>query len=531
MGKWVTIPSLGVPDASSVNCAQCHLQPHTGSYRYGCVHIPMTSIRIRAAYMPVIYIDSVADRCECGCNNVTVTPVDGVFRMDDYRESPGWDEVMRYATRASILNAVREVVIDQPHCGTCFRAEVPEHTVGTPDDFYSVCDYCRITYHATCEMCETTLATSSVYPLNMSDGSIQHTCQSCSYRLVMCSHCSLYHGADDSCCEEDYDGYVSGCHCESCDDSDSREIHNYSFRPRLRFHAVGPEKRTAADRYGTLVDRTPYMGFEIEYEVEGRHDRYRVARHALELFGSRRVYCKEDGSIHDGFELVSHPATLEWWMSEFNWAGFRELRAGREIASRDNCGFHIHVSKAGFSSPAHEYRWMLMFFRNQKYVTALAGRTSSYAEFSMSNRALLAEIAKGKTGSPERYSVINSQNEHTHEVRIFASTPFVNRIKAALQFVESTVEYTRNLASAKVLADGGFSWDEYVSWLVERGPRYRQLLKRIDDTCRGLYIPTAGQRREARVTVGRNGRAINPYSENYTSSEIRSFVTQEGKKA
>lgn len=48
--------------------------------------------------------------------------------------------------------------------------------------------------------------------------------------------------------------------------------------------------------------------------------------------GEERLYCKHDGSLDDGFEMVTHPMTLEYHMQKMPWKGV--LHSAVEMAIR-----------------------------------------------------------------------------------------------------------------------------------------------------------------------------------------------------
>jgi hypothetical protein len=214
-------------------------------------------------------------------------------------------------------------------------------------------------------------------------------------------------------------------------------------------------------------------------------------------------------------------------MAKFNWATLRAGRKGRTIYPSASCGLHIHASRASFSSPAHEYRWLLFWYRNADVMQALAGRhDNSYASFTSDQRRELTAIVKGSARWTERYSAINTNNEHTFEVRAFASTLYVNRLKAALQLVESTIEYTRRLAASKVLSDGGFSWSEYVSWLQLNRSRYADLLERIASEVTGKIVVETARRKEMFMGQAWTGR-YERWGDQEMAPVYRQMITQE----
>ncbi|HSJ75495.1 MAG TPA: hypothetical protein VK899_04835, partial [Gemmatimonadales bacterium] len=78
-----------------------------------------------------------------------------------------------------------------------------------------------------------------------------------------------------------------------------------------------------------------------------------------------------------------------------------------------------------------------------------------------------------------RYQAINPVNDQTLEVRVFASSLRPREVKAALAFVASTVEYTRDLDANKILTERGWAWSSYVDWTRER-PQYRPITEELE---------------------------------------------------
>lgn len=63
-----------------------------------------------------------------------------------------------------------------------------------------------------------------------------------------------------------------------------------------------------------------------------------------------------------------------------------------------------------------------------------------------------------------RYSAINTTNDATLEVRVFASTVRAERARAALQLCAASVEYTRQLTSPDVIKRDGWAWPSFIQW-------------------------------------------------------------------
>ena len=282
--------------------------------------------------------------------------------------------------------------------------------------------------------------------------------------------------------------YCEGCHdsnvyrCDDCDNyywdgdghdcEDESVIHNYSYRPSPYFFGKG--------QY--------YLGFELEVEARNS-SRYEGAEIAQDALGSH-AYMKDDGSLSDGFEVVTHPHTLEAYKTDFNWEFINRLkRDGFRSWNTDTCGLHVHVSRTAFGtgeSPwsrtdrdqiilkrqAHELRFMKLIYDNQRQVERIAGRAgNTYATFG--DKGKLVEKVKFGSQSNGRYSAINTENDATLEVRVFKGSLRKERVLSALEFVTASVEYTRDL---KVTASNqALSWLRFTAYVSENMETYPNL--------------------------------------------------------
>lgn len=458
-----------------------------------CEHIPVARFNDRD-YARI----SRASLCDCGCGVLILRPAQNLNAPSEISASNarGLCEYCNATPQSNRMVEFETGYQTMLFCTDCYRSRV-----------------------RTCQDCESRHLISDSFTIVVSRTDEETIlCEDCYGGYQQCRHCRNYFPDGESCCEEvDEDD----CNCYDCRrsrGSDRGPIRNYSFKPEPVFHAVGDELRYRIHpEYRNRYDATPYLGFELEVEVPADRHRSKVAK-AVQAGLGDVAYLKEDGSINHGFEIVTHPMTLDYAMTKFNWKIIRELRRSNDLGTGSNCGLHVHVSKAGFSGPTHEYRWLLFWHRNQKAMIQLAGRDSSYARYITEQRAMFRRVAERKPTSMERYSAINTINDATYEVRVFASTLFINRLKASLQLVDATVEYTRNLAAAKVMHDGGFSWAEFVVWLRTNARRYPDLITRIRDVVK-LDNTTPETTFVNMPSLDRHGYA-NGYS-------LRNVVTQE----
>ena len=313
-----------------------------------------------------------------------------------------------------------------------------------------------------------------------------HTGQSCTAQspcpdCVVCARCRLLTALGDSattvrgsticttCCDRYYwycercDGYnrLNDSCANDCDDEDDDAdglVHDYYYRPRPVFHGAGPL----------------FLGgeFEIATSYGSGRDCARIANDHLGTLG----YLKRDSSIGDGFEIVTHPMAYSWALQHFPWDMLGELRQAGGHAT-EATGIHVHLSRAGFASTCHTYRWMKFIYRNQQCVERLARRSSrEWAAFTDYDRSQVRTYAKGGYGN--RYRAINTNNADTFELRVFAGSLDVAQIQAVLGFAAASVEYTRTLSVPQIARHDGWQWPAFVSWLDDH-PAYAPLREQL----------------------------------------------------
>lgn len=263
------------------------------------------------------------------------------------------------------------------------------------------------------------------------------------------------------------DCYDSGWDCDDCGytmyedgehecyrESDSL-IYEYSYKPSPQFYGL--------DNY--------YFGFELEVEDERGWGCENGAELVLDALG-KRVYLKRDGSLDNGFEIVSHPHSFDEikkldlsFMSRLRMKGFRSW-------DTNTCGLHVHISRTAFRKQgkhdeAHELRFQKLIYDNGTQVRAIAGRTSAFARFN-DKGALVPKVKFGHTA--DRYEAINSQNDHTLEVRVFRGSLKPTRVLSAVEFLHSAIEYTRNMKINP--KDTQLGWIRFMGYVLDNKDKY-----------------------------------------------------------
>jgi len=315
-----------------------------------------------------------------------------------------------------------------------------------------------------CESCEDTVRISDT---RRWEG--QRYCEGCAdANIYTCDDCGDEYWSDHYDCSYDPD-----------EDDNNGIIHSYSYRPRPEFFGAG--------QY--------HLGFELEVEARN-NSRYHGAEITQNILGSR-AYMKDDGSLNDGFEIVTHPHTLQKYQGDFEWEFLDKLkRDGFRSWNTTSCGLHVHVSRTAFGtgmSPwdaqnrpsrseiilkrqSHELRFMKLIYDNQRQVERIAGRSNNnYATFQDKGK-LVPKLKEGNQTNG-RYSAINTENDATLEVRVFKGSLRKERVLSAIEFVTASVEYTRDLkVTSKNQALSWLRFTAYVSQNLETYPNLATIM-------------------------------------------------------
>lgn len=239
-------------------------------------------------------------------------------------------------------------------------------------------------------------------------------------------------------------------------------IHNYSYKPE-------PEIGYKNDR-----ESREHLTFGVELECEPRNDGGNVRMGACELsdrideIPGGRTYCKSDGSLSNGVEIVSHPGTLAHHMYVMHWRQIQRTceKAGFRSHDAANSGLHVHVGRAQLGSTDAERddvtrKVHVLFALYAAELTRFSRRRRSCLEQwapidrlgvtpddirRVSSGAQLASWASARvpayrSNHNDRYTAVNVTNRATVEIRIFRGTLKRDTLIAAIQLVSNVFEY------------------------------------------------------------------------------------------
>jgi hypothetical protein len=370
-------------------------------------------------------------------------------------------------------------------CNRCDVIGSTNDIFHTVDDDFTWCEACTDRRAYWCEGCESynSDGTSEIVDRG------EYWCNNCtSEGAYWCDDCEQYNQDGCDSCGSDNDGH-------------GRVIHDYSYRPDAIFHSTDNNER---------------LFFGLEIEVEASHRLREASIYAQQLEALDLAYLKHDGSLNNGFEIVTHPMSHGFFKNEAQelWDTLEQLRTNSNyrVKSWDTktCGLHIHISRTGFNGGAHMHRFLNLVYSNPDFYSTLAGRTSDqWAKFTdiyqrdyvrdangeriyhddgrgyeiISKRTFMHKLNTDRNS--DRYSAVNTNNRETLEMRIFRGSVNGDTIKAQIDLAHASVEYTRTLTVQDV-RNGALSADLFMWYIFQHEDLYPELSARIDKLVVGL---------------------------------------------
>jgi hypothetical protein len=341
-------------------------------------------------------------------------------------------------------------------------------------DDRTICEDCFEEYYSTCDNCGDVVNRDDLISI---DGGREYVCETCadSY-YYQCDDCGEYISERNlwldrnlTICIECQWEY---CTCYDCEDvlrcDDIHNINGYGYcdhcapnhRPIIRDYGYKPEPIF----YGELSDVVKgYYGLELE--IDDGYDK-REAACAIQDAGGEHIYLKHDGSLsEDGFEIVTHPATLEHHMHTMPWRDIIRVARDYNYTSHDagTCGLHIHASRSLFGATRAEQDLniakciLLIDFWWEQYIVPFSRRNyNQLNEWAKKPNAYITAsdseydaICKAKqTSEYDRYKAVNLKNRHTVEFRFFRGTLRQDTIIASIQFIDTLIKYVSGVQLA-----------------------------------------------------------------------------------
>lgn len=365
---------------------------------------------------------------------------------------------------------------------TCANPPAP-----SPDEELGTCDICGAIHPITdlvefedevyCPECfdrETVVCSRCGERIHIDDNSGTDEfplCQECyDNHYTSCSHCGRLLLEDDAFYDDD-EPYCSHCYNNCCRHGG---VEDYYYKPEPIFYGFGSR----------------FFGVELEVDGAGENDDSADEIMELANYRANHIYCKHDSSLDDGFEIVTHPMTLEYHQHSMPWERILdELRDMGYLSHQANtCGLHVHVNRDSFGATVEEQdvriaRVLYFFEKHWDELLKFSRRTNRQLErwaarygYKDHPRDVLEHAKKGTPNG--RYYCINLQNQATIEFRMFRGTLKYNTLIATLQLVNRVCEVAVSMSDDEVRS---MSWTTFV-----KGCTQPELIRYLKE--RQLYV-------------------------------------------
>mgnify|MGYP003134396920 CR=1 FL=1 len=378
--------------------------------------------------------------------------VEYVNQRLDRRNTPSY--------RKSLFNIINRFLIASSehcekrifHCHYHNEVEIENNDDIIEFSNFHICRYAFENYYFTCDVCE---EVEHQDYRNRCDSRDYEYCETCyDERVRYCDDCDSSHDENDDC---------------QCDE---RQNNLLSYNTRNKLYSHGSENAIL------------FYGNEIEMQVYRDQSRYDIVEKFNDCFnydGFENILCKRDGSLDadKGFEMSSTNCSFEYHKETF-WNDFFELNPAQYCKGYDGyqCGIHWHFNRNVFTE--NQLRRLNCFYnhpKNKNLIVDIAGREGyQYCKFVPS---ITFDDPIRTIGDDFKYRVINFNNEHTIEIRIFRSNLKKISFFRYLEFVHSVNEWIRS--SDQDNAEN-ITWEYYFDWLLKNISRkFENLFFFLDD--------------------------------------------------
>lgn len=352
---------------------------------------------------------------------------------------------------------MKETQVTCSHCGTTLAGKSVHRFNGE-----LLCDHCLDELTVVCDCCHERIWRED----NSGDEDTPLCCACYDYYYTHCENCGRLILRDNACYEDDDDyPYCSECYEHINNDT----IKSYNYKPEPIFYGSG----------------NLFYGVELEIDKGGEyHDNAEILMN-IANDNCEHIYCKHDGSISNGFEMVSHPMTLDYHINQMDWLGVfnKAVSMGYRSHQTSTCGLHIHVNRSALGKNTLEQEDVIariVHFTELHWneLVKFTRRTEVNINH-WASRYGIATTAKDtyknvKEKNWGRYVAVNLENYNTIEFRIFRGTLRYKTFLATLQIVDTICRL------AIMLDDNALekmSWSDFVLQIGSDKPELIEYLK------------------------------------------------------
>jgi len=327
-----------------------------------------------------------------------------------------------------------------------------------------MCEQCINAKTTTCDNCGDRIWREDVH-----GDSVYTLCNHCyDYHYTNCENCGTLIHNNDAYYEDNDEDYP---YCYDCYQKlHEKPIKNYNYKPEPIFYGSG----------------NLFYGIELEIDKGGEDDDNAQAILDIANKDSEHIYCKHDSSIESGFEIVSHPMSIDYHFSGIRWDKIFEkaIEMGYLSHKTSTCGLHIHCSRSSFGASISEQEIIIgkiIYFveKNWNELVKLSRRKPENlnrwaAKYATISNTTEETYKKAKDKCMGRYVAVNLENYNTIEFRIFRGTLCYKTFVATLQLVDEICYLAINLSDKEMEE---LSWSDFVSRILPKKAELIEYLK------------------------------------------------------
>lgn len=255
-------------------------------------------------------------------------------------------------------------------------------------------------------------------------------CEECKENLARCERCNnLFQ-------RENMSTYENHIYCNSCWERVFRQnvVKSYNWMPD-EFKEHGDDVK---------------LGSELEIEAPNGEDKAKYAVKIYKWMEERDLenlfYFKHDGSLRNGFEIVSMPLALSIWKDLPLEEMFDYItHIGGRSHDTNTCGLHVHLERNYISNNntlAKCYYFLSQY--KSKIIKFTRRSKDKLHQYSAINIWTKDDIKKNRTvASGEKYRSINTNHRFSYEFRIYRGTLNYESYMSCLEFTKLLVDYVR----------------------------------------------------------------------------------------
>jgi len=322
--------------------------------------------------------------------------------------------------------------------------------IGERGEHLFVCHRCKESHYDYCDVCKKFIPKNNLVKFSIS-GNNKYYCPDCfkdfSAKMKKCTQCNSYTPAENM-----IGSICFHCHITNVTKTKKKEISSYG--------------KTEGKVFLSTIDDGKCYGVEIEVSDGNESDSLKQ-----QLNEYPEIELKRDGSVPMGFEIVSYPLSLGYHKSMMKWSKLFAILESHGYKSHDSnasCGYHIHMSRLSFGDTIRKQSKYNAYFlylieSNQTQIKKFSRRQDfRYCKFYNINyqnisvtRAYQSAVNKNRH---DRFMVMNYQNKHTVECRVFKGTLNHNTFIAAMELLEHLKAIAINCKNETELKS--FNWNK-----------------------------------------------------------------------